>query len=298
MYPSDGQVLETFLEIQKMKSVSVVIPNFNGRALMERFLPSVKKALQHPSISAGEIIVSDDASTDTSVAFLKEHYPEIIIVESPQNRGFAPTANSGIRRATMDTVLLLNTDMELMPDTIGVLIDQLNDTYFGVSCAVCDPKDGHIQEGLKLPKIRGCKISYTDDLREGIEGETMYLCGGIALIDREKLNALCGYDERYAPFYYEDMDLSLRAKEHGWISWYTGKTRAVHQHAATIGSHFSKEEVGVVFIRNRVLVSWRFLPHRRVHILLNTLFHALQERLSGTAYRPYGEALKRLIRDK
>ena len=76
MHASDDQILETFLEIQEMKSVSVVIPNYNGRALLERFLPSVQKALRHPSVSESEIIVSDDASSDDSVAFLQKNYPE------------------------------------------------------------------------------------------------------------------------------------------------------------------------------------------------------------------------------
>lgn len=281
-----------------MKSVSVVIPNYNGRALLERFLPSVQTALRHPSVSASEIIVSDDASSDDSVAFLRKHYPDIIVVESKQNTGFAPTANRGLFRATMETVLMLNTDMELMPETIGVLIAHLSDERFGVSCAICDPHDGHIQEGLKRPVMRGSKIGYTDDLSEGAEGETMYLCGGLALIDRNKMTSLGGYDIRYAPFYFEDMDLSLRAAQKGWHSWYTSATKAVHQHSATIGSHYTKEEVKAVFIRNRVLISWRFMPQRRARIFFNAAFHALQETLARAKYRPYSEALKRLFHDK
>lgn len=281
-----------------MKSVSVVIPNYNGRALLERFLPSIKTALCHPSVSASEIIVSDDASSDDSIKFLQEHYPEVIVVESSQNTGFAPTANRGILRATMETVLMLNTDMELMEDTIGVLLAHMTDDLFGISCAICDPHDGHIQEGLKKPLIRGCKIGYTDILSEGAEGETMYLCGGLALIDRKKLTALGGYDSQYAPFYFEDMDLSLRAAQHGWRSWYTSATRAVHQHSATIGSHYTKDEVKAVFIRNRVLISWRFMPQRHVRIFFNAAFHALKETLTRAKYRPYSEALKRLSHGK
>ncbi len=281
-----------------MKSVSVVIPNFNGRSLLERYLPSVQAALLHPLVHSSEIIVSDDASTDASVNFLKEHYPEIIIVESKQNRGFATSANRGIARATKETVLLLNSDMQLMPDTIGILIEKMKDDLFGVSCAICTPQDGHIQEGRKELQIRGCKIGYTDDLREGIEGKTMYLCGGLALIDRQKLMELGGFDERYAPFYYEDVDLSLRAQARGWDCLYTAATKAIHQHSATIGSHFTNDEVKSVFIRNRVLISWRFLPKRRARIVCNTLFHALQEKISQAKYRPYSEALKRLLHDK
>ncbi len=281
-----------------MSSVSVVIPNFNGRALLECYLPSVRKALCHSSVTASEIIVSDDGSTDDSVAYLRKQYPDIIVVESAQNTGFSSAANRGIACATMDTVLMLNTDMELLPDTIGVLLSCMRDDCFGVSCAICDPSDGHIQEGKKILSVRGCKLGYTDNVSESTQGETMYLCGGLALMDRNKLAALGGYDIRYAPFYFEDMDLCLRAKQRGWFSWYTSAAKAVHQHSATIGSHFSKDEVKAVFIRNRVLVSWRFLPQRRVRIALNTVFHAMQETLLRATCRPYSEALKRLIHDK
>ena len=90
-----------------MNSVSVVIPNFNGRQLLERYLPAVEIALRHPSVSASEIIVSDDCSTDDSVAFLHKNYPNVIVIESARNEGFAPASNRGIARATMDYVLML-----------------------------------------------------------------------------------------------------------------------------------------------------------------------------------------------
>ena len=87
-----------------MSSVSVVIPNYNGRQLLERFLPSVQTALRHPSVDTSEIIVSDDGSTDESIAFLQEQYPDIIIIESRENTGFAPTVNRGVAFAKMDYI--------------------------------------------------------------------------------------------------------------------------------------------------------------------------------------------------
>ena len=57
-------------------------------------------------------------------------------------------------------------------------------------------------------------------------------------------------------------------------------------------------QVKAVFIRNRVLISWRFMPQRRVRIFCNAAFHALKEQLTGAKYRPYSEALKRLTHDK
>lgn len=259
---------------------------------MEAYLPSVLRALANPTVEAWEIIVADDASEDDSVIWLRDTYPEVRVLTTDQNRGFSITANRGIRAAKMDYILMLNTDMEVSENLLEVLLPMMAADTFGISCAILDPKTGAIQEGRKEPVVSSHKIGYRDLNGEDEEGETMYLCGGVALMDRTKLELLNGYDERYAPFYFEDMDLSLRASQRGWRSLYTTRTSCRHQHAATIGSHFDKEQVRAVFIRNRVLVAERFLPKRHKPLFyLNLLFHALMEILTRRSYRPYGNAL-------
>ena len=76
------------------KSIAVVIPNYNGRHLLERNLPSVFNALNSVNTDF-EIIIIDDCSTDSSVAFIKQSYPTIRLIISDQNQGFSATCRFG-----------------------------------------------------------------------------------------------------------------------------------------------------------------------------------------------------------
>jgi GT2 family glycosyltransferase len=106
-------------------SISVVIPNYNGKHLLESNIPFVYAALRSSGITDFEIIVSDDASHDDSVDFLKSNYPAIILIENKINKGFSGNMNVGIFRSTKDLVLLLNSDVVL---TAGYFKNQLH--YF------------------------------------------------------------------------------------------------------------------------------------------------------------------------
>ena len=87
-------------------SVSIVIPNWNGKHLLEKNLPSIFAAAPR-----AEVILADDASQDGSVALVKEKYPGVVIVENNHRKGFAGNVNSGVARATGEIVVLLNTDV-------------------------------------------------------------------------------------------------------------------------------------------------------------------------------------------
>ena len=278
------------------RSVSVILPNYNGEQLLRQYLPCVIAACRDSrEVSDYEIIVADDASTDNSVAYLRTAFPKepVQVICSPTNNGFSVNANRGIRQAQYELVFMLNTDMQIDAEVFDTMVPMMSDDVFGVFCAICDPKDGHIQEGQKILAQRHGRIGYTDCLQPNIEGESMYLCGGNALIDRQKLLALGGYNELYAPFYFEDMDLSLRAWQHGWRSLYTGNTHCLHQHSATINTHYTREYIASIFIRNRILLNHKFLPTRQYpSFFVNVLYHAFQEWVRNLAYKPYRAALR------
>ena len=80
------------------RSISVVIPNYNGRDLLAENIPSVFDALNTALVDY-EVIVVDDASTDESVTFIEATFPQVILLKNPQNRGFSPTINRGIMAA-------------------------------------------------------------------------------------------------------------------------------------------------------------------------------------------------------
>ena len=172
------------------KSISVVIPNFNGRHLLQKNLPSIYEALKRTN-SSFEIIVVDDASTDDSVLFLKENYNDVIVISSEINKGFSPTINKGIRIAKNDLVLLLNSDVFLLPDYFTDLFKYFDrEDTFGVSGRFIGMNDEKIQEAAKYPFLSVSKKIqpynfYVKDPSAWIP--TLYLCGGGALIERKKL---------------------------------------------------------------------------------------------------------------
>ena len=92
-------------------AASLVIPNWNGRELLERFLPSWVDAIGgHPG---SEIVIVDNGSTDGSAEWVRAHYPEVRVLALPENRGFGGGSNAGFRESRNDIVVLLNSDMRV-----------------------------------------------------------------------------------------------------------------------------------------------------------------------------------------
>ena len=97
------------------KTISVILPNFNGEKLLMEFIPSIIEALNFSNIEY-EFIVVDDKSTDQSVEFLKNKYPFIILIENEFNKGFSYSCNRGIEISQKDLVFLVNSDVKLTKD--------------------------------------------------------------------------------------------------------------------------------------------------------------------------------------
>ena len=94
-----------------------MIPNWNGRDLLERYLPSIVEALAgNPD---NEIIVVDNGSSDASVAMMQERFPSVRVLALDRNLGFGGGSNAGFRAAKNDIVVLLNSDMRVQPDFLA-----------------------------------------------------------------------------------------------------------------------------------------------------------------------------------
>src|SRR5581483_12013375 len=101
--------------------VTVVIPNYNGRELLATLLPTL--AVQD---TAHDVVVVDDCSSDASVAYLSSDWPRVRVIVNEVNRGFAVTANRGIAAASTEYIALVNTDVELEPSWLGLLVAALD----------------------------------------------------------------------------------------------------------------------------------------------------------------------------
>jgi GT2 family glycosyltransferase len=241
------------------KSISVVIPSYNGKELLEKNLPFLLTALKN-SGAQYEIIVVDDASQDDTLPFLGAHYPAIKALRNTQNMGFAPTINKGIYAASLDLVFLLNNDVQLCADYFLPLFSYFeNPTVFGVMGKIIGLTDFEVQDAAKYPAYNGLSISGARNFE--IEGApppvpipSFMLSGANALVEREKLLTLGGFNEIFAPFYWEDLDLSLRAWRLGWRCYYCPEAVCRHPASTTVKKHFQQKETRKVAERNKMLL--------------------------------------------
>lgn len=114
-------------------TVAVVILNWNGVKFLEQFLPSVM-ATTYPYM---ELIVADNASTDDSLAFLDAHYPQVRTIVLQQNFGFARGYNEALQKVKADYYVLLNSDVEVIPDWLEPMVQLCEQNK---SIAACQPK--------------------------------------------------------------------------------------------------------------------------------------------------------------
>ena len=243
-----------------MKSVSVVIPTYNGRHLLERNLPPLLNAASRHDAPV-EIIIVDDAGSDDTAHFLGEHFPGVTLLINELNIGFAATMNRGIEAATGDILLALNTDMAVNDDLFGKPLDWFADPdVFSVTPNLVYPHNGRSQSITRL-KTGFCWFQALELQPEdlpSLEGEIpiFFGSGGASFYDRKKLVRLGGFDLVYHPFYIEDVDLSYRAWKAGWKCLAEPSVTVFHESNATIKSHYWKRYIKTVSDRNRILFLW------------------------------------------
>jgi len=286
------------------KSISVLIPNYNGRQLLEKHLPYTYAALENAGIPF-EIIVVDDCSTDDSVSFLRGCYPDIRLLENPMNQGFSATCNRGIAAAQHELLLLLNSDIQL---TVDYFANQwpcfMHENTFGVAGQIIDATTGTTGNAGRLLKKYRYRINTKRFFKTTTPGKpvpTVQLSGANALVRTDRIRLLGGFDEIFSPFYSEDTDLSLRAWRMGWACYYDFGSTCTHLGASTIKAKHCRQEIKKIYYRNKFILNAihrRGVPGTGFSIQL-VCFDVLPKLLAGktwiwdsfTAYRRYRAAV-------
>lgn len=232
-------------------SISVVIPNYNGRHLLEKHLPHVVSALEKND----EIIVVDDHSTDDSVAYLSHKYTQVKIVKNNENIRYAKTCNRGIKEAKNEFVLLLNNDVSPEKDIKHHLLPHFQRTdVFAVGCL--ERTRSGTMSGRSIAHFsRGMFVHGKDDRIQ--QGHTMWAAGGSMMVRRSYWREIGGMDALYRPAYYEDIDLSYRAWKHGWVVLFEPKARVLHDHESTNAAVFGKGTIEGMSYKNAFLFMWK-----------------------------------------
>jgi len=244
--------------------ISVILPNFNGRKLLENNLPSIYAALE---LFQFEIIVVDDASSDDSCSYLAEAHPDIIVLTNSENKGFSATCNRGILESKAPLICIVNTDVTFDKDYFVNVVDYFNDSsLFAVKGDILNYKDSveNIESRERVvgfSQKRGLlrfnhHVVPDNDLFSGDLGGQFVLLGCCFVCARDKMIQLNGFNEIFSPFYWEDSDLPIRALRANYKIIYEGKAVVYHKTSSTIATYRSKTIRRLVSHRNKLMFAW------------------------------------------
>jgi N-acetylglucosaminyl-diphospho-decaprenol L-rhamnosyltransferase len=278
----------------------ILVLNYNGRALLEACLPSVVDAALHSPLPCAVSVVDND-STDDSLAYLAEYWPNVNVIREP-NRGLA-SFNIVLERMSEPAVLLLNNDVILDRDAVGPLLDALDehdDALF--SAPQCWTFDGQEYEGMRT-RVRS-RFGLVQGMSRVPGHETIVndadltaAAGPVLLVQRNRFLALGGYDPMFFPGRIEDLDLGFRGWMEGWRGYYVPESKAMHQGFGSFSPAFGQEGCDRLAARNTLLFCWKNLSGKRLlaHLawLPIRLIHALATGRK-TFPRAFMEALPRI----
>jgi GT2 family glycosyltransferase len=238
------------------KKISIIIISYNTCDILQQCLNKIDEYRKSLPI---ETIVVDNASKDLSVEMIKNEFPETLLIENTTNMGFAPANNQGIKVASGDYVLLLNSDAYLMPDTLESTLKYMAmDPKTGILGVQLINEDGSNQVSARtLPnpwhkilmltgltsRFPQSKLFGNPDYSNGKTDKIRnvgWVPGAYFMIRKEVLDDIGFLDERYF-MYYEEVDFCLRTQKAGWEVTFYPETKVIHLGGAS--SQTTKREI-------------------------------------------------------
>lgn len=233
-----------------MKSLAVIILNWNGASLLKRYLPAViSNTAQRVADIRVEIIVADNASTDESLDIMKSDFPEVTVIRLDKNYGFTGGYNRAIAAVNHDYVLLLNSDVAPNEGWLEPLVSLMeNDPTIAISAPkILDDKDhslfeyagaaGGLLDIFGYPFCRGRVMNRieADHGQYDDNADCLWVSGAALLIRRALYIDNGGLDEDFFA-HMEEIDLCWRLKNMGHRVVACGESSVFHLGGATLSS--------------------------------------------------------------
>ena len=253
--------------------VAVVILNYNGRKFLEQFLPNV---IANCDPTLAEIVVADNASTDDSVAFMREHYPEIRLIENGSNGGFATGYNVALRQIEAQYYVLLNSDIEVAPRWIEPVIEMMDTDP---QIAACQPKilsyynkerfeyagaSGGFIDKYGYPFCRGRVFQNleVDEHQYDVPKEVFWATGACMFVRADLYHQIGGLDDSFFA-HMEEIDLCWRLKNAGYEVYCCPQSWVYHIGGGTLSKNSPRKTY--LNFRNNLSLLVKNLPKHRVH---------------------------------
>jgi GT2 family glycosyltransferase len=275
-------------------SVSIVIPNLDGRDHLAALLESIDA--QTLPDGSHEVVLVDNGSCDGSAEFVQNRYPDALVVRNTRNLGFAKACNQGAEVARGRLIAFLNNDVRLRRDWLDRMVTCLDES--GASCvgsrilswdgaridferAAMTFVGGGMQPGFGDPVDPARHIDQPQDL--------LFACAGAMLIEREAFREVGGFDEDYFAF-FEDVDL-------GWRLWLLGhrvvlspEAVAYHHHHGT-ASRFQPYQLNMLRERNALYTIFKNYGDEALAAALPAALLLLVKRAAYASGIPHDEFL-------
>ena len=254
--------------------IAVVILNWNGRKLLEQFLPSIVKYSENATI-----YVADNASTDDSISFVKNNFNNVKIIENTANFGFAKGYNEALKNIEADVFALVNSDIEVTENWLQPIVsafaneqntaiiqpkilDFKNKEYFeyaGAAGGFIDKYGFPFCRGRLFETIEKDNNQYNDNC------EIFWASGACFFIRANVFRELNGFDEHFFA-HQEEIDLCWRAKNAGHIIKYISESVVYHVGGATLQA--SNPRKTFLNFRNSLLMLTKNLPKSNLFLIL------------------------------
>jgi GT2 family glycosyltransferase len=246
------------------KRIAVILLNFNGKNLLERFLPYLMK---YTDKKISNLYVIDNASNDDSVSFLKENYSSIKVIINKKNLGYAGGYNEGVKSIKADYYVFINTDVEVTSNWLNPLFNKMESNS---NIGACQPKilseknknyfeyagaSGGYIDFLGYPYCRG-RIFDTIEKDYGQyneEKEVFWTSGSCMIIQSSLFHKLNGFDKDFFA-HMEEIDLCWRIKRKGFINYCIPKSVIYHIGGETL-SYLNPKKTYLNFRNNLIMIS-------------------------------------------
>lgn len=259
--------------------VAIVILNWNGRKMMEQYLPSVVEY----SCGEAEVIVADNASTDDSVVWLSEHYPHLRVILLDQNYGFAEGYNQALRQVDSEYYVLLNSDVEVTHHWLTPLIEEM-DAHEEI--AACQPKllsmtnrdafeyagaSGGFIDRYGYPFCRGRLFEVVEDDNGQYDDakEVLWATGACMMIRAKDYWEAGGLDGRFFA-HNEEIDLCWRLHRMGKHIFCFPESTVYHVGGGTLPK--SNPRKTFLNFRNNLTMLWKNLPDNELQHVMRMRF--------------------------
>lgn len=251
---------------------AVVILNWNGKKFLEKFLPALVERTTGPGVA---IIVADNCSSDDSVPFLQQNYPQIRLIRNPENGGFAKGYNDALAQIKARFYVLLNSDIEVSPDWIEPVISRMRKDG---KVAAAQPKlisycekgkfeyagaAGGFIDHLGYPFCRGRIFeSLEEDKGQYDQACEIFWATGAALFVRADLYHACGGLDNDFFAHMEEIDLCWRLKNRGYKIMYYPDSVVYHIGGGTLPKNSPRKTY--LNFRNNLSLLYKNLPEKEI----------------------------------